>query len=87
MSDCTGCRNAQVLFMLTELLWDDKSLSDIEGCQKTQVSDCTSSTVYIFRLSNVNEHNEYRLIQTDARVYNDAFRTFTFSMQQRVSFT
>ena len=49
MSDCTGCRNAQVLFMLTELLWDDKSLLDVTGCQKTQVSDCTGSIVYIKR--------------------------------------
>ena len=47
MSDCTGCRNTQVLFMLTELLWDHKFLSDVRGCRKTQVSDCTGSTVYI----------------------------------------
>ena len=45
MSDCTGCRNTQVLFILTELLWDHKFLSDVRGCRKTQVSDCTGSTV------------------------------------------
>ena len=28
MSDCTGCRNTQALFMLTELLWDHKFLPD-----------------------------------------------------------
>ena len=44
MSDCTGCRNTQVLFMLTELLWDHDFLSDVTGCRKTQVSDCTCST-------------------------------------------
>ena len=29
MSDCTGCRITQVLFILTELLWDHKFLSDV----------------------------------------------------------
>ena len=48
MSDCTGCHNAQVLFMLTVLLSDDESLSDVAECQKTQVSDCTGSTVCIY---------------------------------------
>ena len=48
VSDCTGWRNTQVLFMLTELLWDHKFLSDVTGCRKTQVSDCTGSTVYIY---------------------------------------
>ena len=32
--------------MLTELFWDHKFLSYITGCRKTQVSDCTGSTVY-----------------------------------------
>ena len=44
MSDCTGCRNTQVLFMLTELLWDHTFLSDVTGCRKVQVSDVTGST-------------------------------------------
>jgi len=44
--DCTGCQNTQVLFQLTEMLWDHKFLSDVTGCRKTQVSDCTNSTVY-----------------------------------------
>jgi hypothetical protein len=47
-SDCTGCRNTQVLFQLTELLWDHKFLSDVTGCWKTQVSDCTGYTVYTY---------------------------------------
>ena len=34
VSDCTGCRNTQVLFILTELLWDHKFLSDGTGCQE-----------------------------------------------------
>jgi hypothetical protein len=41
------CRNTQVLFELTEILWDYNILSDVTGCQKTQVSDCASSTVYL----------------------------------------
>jgi hypothetical protein len=36
--------------MLTELLWDHKILSDVTGCRKTQVSDCTGSTVLPFSL-------------------------------------
>jgi hypothetical protein len=46
MSDCTGCQNTQVLIKLTEILWDHTFLSDVPGCRKTQVSDCTSSTVF-----------------------------------------
>jgi hypothetical protein len=37
VSDCTGCRNTEVLFYLTEILWDYKFLSDVTGCRKTQV--------------------------------------------------
>jgi hypothetical protein len=48
VSDCTGCRNTQVLFLLTEILWDHTFLSDVTGCRKTHVSDCTSSTVLLF---------------------------------------
>ena len=40
-------RNTQVLSWLTELLRDRKLLLDVTGCRKTQVSDCTSSTVFI----------------------------------------
>ena len=47
MSDCTGCQNTQVLIKLTEILWDHTFLSDVPGCRKTQVSDCTSSTLHV----------------------------------------
>ena len=47
MSDCTGCQNTQVLIKLTEILWDHTFLSDVPGCRKTQVSDCTSSTIHV----------------------------------------
>ena len=46
VSDCTGCWNTQVLFQLTEILWNHKFLLDVTGCQKTQVSICTSYTVF-----------------------------------------
>jgi hypothetical protein len=47
MSHCTGCRNTQVLFKLTEILWDRQFLSDVTGCRKTQVwYYYTSSTVH-----------------------------------------
>jgi hypothetical protein len=29
VSDCTGCQNTRALFLLTEILWDHKFLSDI----------------------------------------------------------
>jgi hypothetical protein len=43
----TGCWNTRthVLLQLTEIHLDPEFLSDVTGCQKTQVSDCTSSTV------------------------------------------
>ena len=47
VSDCTGCQNTQVLFQLTEILWDRKCLSDVTQCRKTQVSDCTDSTIFM----------------------------------------
>ena len=47
VSDCTGCRSTQVLFMLTELLCGHKFLSDVTRCRKTRVSDCTGSTVHV----------------------------------------
>ena len=37
VSDCTGCRKTQVIFQLTEILWDHKFLSDVTGCQIAQV--------------------------------------------------
>jgi hypothetical protein len=40
--------NTQFLLYLTEILWDHKFLSDVTGCRKTQVSDCTSCTVIGF---------------------------------------
>ena len=30
------------------MLWNHKFLSDVTGCRKTQVLDCTSSTVYTY---------------------------------------
>ena len=36
------------LSYLTEILWDLKFLSDVTGCRKTQMSDCTGSTVLDF---------------------------------------
>ena len=48
MSDRTGCQNTQVLFWLTEILWDYTFLSDVKGCRKTQVSNCTGCTVVYF---------------------------------------
>ena len=46
-------QNTQVLFQLTEILWGRKNLLDVTGCRKTQVSDCTSSTVSGKLLSHV----------------------------------
>jgi hypothetical protein len=46
------CRIVQNVRILTEILWDHKCLSHVTGCQKTQVSDCTSSTVCI----NLHRH-------------------------------
>ena len=42
---CIGCRNTQVLFQLTEILFNHKLLSDVTVCHKTHVSDWTSYTV------------------------------------------
>ena len=36
----------QSIPQLTEILFDHKFLSDVTGCRKSQVSDCTSSTVF-----------------------------------------
>ena len=47
VSDCTGCRNTQLLYQLTEILWDHEFLSDVTGCWKAQVSDCTSSFIFV----------------------------------------
>jgi hypothetical protein len=63
VSDCTGWRNTQVLFMLTELLWDHKFLSDVTGCWKTRVSDCTGSTVYIYHILTYNMYDFAYAIQ------------------------
>ena len=46
MGEVVGCRNTQVLFQLTKIPWDHTFLLDVSGCWKTQVSDCTSSTVF-----------------------------------------
>ena len=46
MCDCTECRNTRILFQLTEIIGDPKFMSDVTGCRKPQVSDCTSSTVF-----------------------------------------
>jgi hypothetical protein len=68
VSESTGCRNTQVLFILTELLWAHKFLSDVTGCQKTQVSDCTGSTVYGFSIQyNTQTYKMY----TQSMVYEN----------------
>ena len=43
-------RNTQVLVTknVKEIFWDLKFLSEVTGCRKTQVSDRTGSTVYIY---------------------------------------
>ena len=53
MSDVRSDRfwNTQVFFLtktVKENLWDQKLLSDVTGCRKTQVLDCTGSTVLSF---------------------------------------
>jgi hypothetical protein len=47
MSKVTGFRIHKVFKkrVLKKILGDHKFLLDVTGCQKTQVSDCTSSTV------------------------------------------
>jgi len=56
--------------MLTELLWDHKFMSDVTGCRKTQVSDCTGSTVHdvmselnSFDWQHINTINNIKKIQ------------------------
>jgi hypothetical protein len=51
MSDCTGCEGTRVLFWLTEILGHHKFFLDVTGCRKSQVSDCTSSTVFEISVS------------------------------------
>ena len=46
VSDCTACRNTQVLLLVNRNTRDHQFLWDVTGCWKTQVSDCTSSTVH-----------------------------------------
>jgi hypothetical protein len=48
MSEVTGCRILKVFLTknVKEIFWDLKFLSEVTGCQKTQVSDRTDSTVY-----------------------------------------
>jgi hypothetical protein len=47
------CRNTQGFLTknVKEIFWDLEFLSEVTGCRKTQVSDCTGSTVYIFLIS------------------------------------
>ena len=74
MSDCTGCWITQVLLKLTGILCDHKFLLDVTGCQKTQVSDCTSSTVYL-------KWSQYRIISTYMFHYykgNKLYMYFTY---------
>ena len=50
MSEVTGFGIHKVFFFLTktvkEILWDNEFMSDVTGCRKPQVSDCTGSTVH-----------------------------------------
>jgi hypothetical protein len=43
---------------LAEILWDHTFFPDVTGCRKTQVSDCTSSTVYIY-ISNMTSFKRF----------------------------
>ena len=47
MSEVTGCGILKVFLTknVKEIFWDLKFLSEVTGCQKTQVSDHTGSTV------------------------------------------
>ena len=47
MSEVTGCGILDVLLAknVKEIFWDLKFLSEVTGCQKTQVSEHTGSTV------------------------------------------
>ena len=70
MLACTGCQNTQLLFQLTEILGDHKFLSDHEmstGCQKTLVSDCTSSTI-------VEKIHIHVLSRSEMKVFTDEKR-------------
>ena len=48
--------NSGFILVVTEILWDHTFLSDVIRCQKTQVSDYTSSTVYteVFTVTTVS---------------------------------
>jgi hypothetical protein len=47
MSEVTGCGILKVFLTnnVKEIFWDLKFLSEVTGCRKTQVLDCTGSTV------------------------------------------
>ena len=67
--------------MLTELLWDHICLSDVTGGHKTQVSHCTSSTVYTIRtdvlFSRINyQKDEQSLLQNIRLVKIVVLETF-----------
>ena len=51
----TGFGSEYIRFFnsVKEILWDHKFLSDVTGSWKTQVSDCTSSTVLWFPLAKI----------------------------------
>ena len=84
-----------VLFQSTEILWDRKYLLYVTGCRKTQVSDCTSSTVllllllllFFFRLrfsslEHIGDLNRFWLSCLDplAFVHTKAITIFSFQI-------
>ena len=94
MLDCTGCRNTQVFFMLTKLLWDHTFLSDVTGCRKTQVLDCTSSTVLtILTVSTVRTNKLYliyklRILSMHSNPFiNYVFRTSVRNLAKDAKYT
>ena len=50
------CRNTQGFLTknVKEIFWDLNFLSEVTGCHKTQVSERTGSTVYIFVVRIIN---------------------------------
>ena len=51
MSECSA-----FILVNKNTFWDHKFLSDVTGCQTTQVLDCTSSTVLATDLNQISGH-------------------------------
>ena len=63
VSDCTGCENTQVL--ITRILCDNHFLSDVNGCWKTQLSDCTSYTVLQYTCNVQHQCKGYKITKIE----------------------